>query len=57
MESVGGHEVMADTASSPPVCDVDGACYCPLTGVITSTDRTLGEQGGEKSGGVLKVNP
>jgi DNA-binding HxlR family transcriptional regulator len=26
---------MADSTSSPaPTCDVDGTCYCPLTGVI-----------------------
>ena len=30
---------MADTTSSPPACDVDGTCYCPLTGVINTLSR------------------
>ncbi|QKG94262.1 transcriptional regulator [Halorubrum sp. SS5] len=30
---------MADTTPSPPACDVDGTCYCPLTGVITVLSR------------------
>lgn len=35
---------MADTTSSPPVCDVDGTCYCPLTGVITTLSRKYAMQ-------------
>lgn len=31
---------MADTTAEAPVCDVDGTCYCPLTGVID----TLGQK-------------
>ncbi|WP_018257371.1 winged helix-turn-helix transcriptional regulator [Halomicrobium katesii] len=31
---------MADTTVDAPVCDVDGTCYCPLTGVID----TLGQK-------------
>lgn len=30
---------MADSTSPPPVCDVDGTCYCPITGVITTLSR------------------
>jgi len=35
---------MADTTSSPPVCDVDGTCYCPLTGIITTLSRKYAMQ-------------
>lgn len=35
---------MADTTSSPPACDVDGTCYCPLTGVITTLSRKYAMQ-------------
>ncbi|WP_311170385.1 winged helix-turn-helix transcriptional regulator [Halobellus ordinarius] len=35
---------MADTTSSPPVCDVDGTCYCPLTGVIDTLSRKYAMQ-------------
>lgn len=30
---------MADTTADPPACDVDGTCYCPLTGVIDTLSR------------------
>lgn len=31
---------MADSTVSPePTCDVDGTCYCPLTGVINTLSR------------------
>lgn len=31
---------MADSTSQPsPTCDVDGTCYCPLTGIITTLSR------------------
>ena len=35
---------MADTTSSPPACDVDGTCYCPLTGVIDTLSRKYAMQ-------------
>ena len=35
---------MADTTSSPPACDVDGTCYCPLTGVINALSRKYAMQ-------------
>lgn len=35
---------MADTTSFPPACDVDGTCYCPLTGVITTLSRKYAMQ-------------
>jgi DNA-binding HxlR family transcriptional regulator len=35
---------MADTTSSPPACEVDGTCYCPLTGVITTLSRKYAMQ-------------
>jgi len=35
---------MADTTSSPPACDVDGTCYCPLTGVIPTLSRKYAMQ-------------
>ncbi|QAU11918.1 transcriptional regulator [Halorubrum sp. BOL3-1] len=30
---------MADPTAEAPVCDVDGTCYCPLTGVIDTLSR------------------
>lgn len=31
---------MADPTPQPePTCDVDGTCYCPLTGVIDTLSR------------------
>jgi len=30
---------MADTTSPAPTCDVEGTCYCPLTGVIDTLSR------------------
>lgn len=31
---------MADATAPPePTCDVDGTCYCPLTGVINTLSR------------------
>jgi len=35
---------MADTTSSAPDCDVDGTCYCPLTGVIDTLSRKYAMQ-------------
>ncbi len=36
---------MADATSPPePTCDVDGTCYCPLTGVITVLSRKYAMQ-------------
>lgn len=35
---------MADTTSSSPTCDVDGTCYCPLTGVINTLSRKYAMQ-------------
>jgi DNA-binding HxlR family transcriptional regulator len=35
---------MADTTSSAPVCDIDGTCYCPLTGVIDTLSRKYAMQ-------------
>ena len=36
---------MADATSSPePTCDVDGTCYCPLTGVIDVLSRKYAMQ-------------
>lgn len=36
---------MADSTSSPtPTCDVDGTCYCPLTGVIDTLSRKYSMQ-------------
>lgn len=35
---------MADATSSPPTCDVDGPCYCPLTGVINTLGRKYAMQ-------------
>ncbi|WP_435065721.1 winged helix-turn-helix transcriptional regulator [Halobaculum sp. EA56] len=35
---------MADTTSSAPECDVDGTCYCPLTGVIDTLSRKYAMQ-------------
>lgn len=36
---------MADATSTPePSCDVDGQCYCPLTGVIETLSRKYAMQ-------------
>ncbi|MEF8802275.1 MAG: helix-turn-helix domain-containing protein [Halapricum sp.] len=36
---------MADSTSSPaPTCDVDGTCYCPLTGVIETLSQKYAMQ-------------
>ncbi|MDH5020336.1 winged helix-turn-helix transcriptional regulator [Halobacterium rubrum] len=35
---------MADTTPSAPSCDVDGTCYCPLTGVIDTLSRKYAMQ-------------
>jgi DNA-binding HxlR family transcriptional regulator len=36
---------MADaTSASEPTCDVDGTCYCPLTGVIDTLSRKYAMQ-------------
>lgn len=36
---------MADATTSPePTCDVDGACYCPLTGVVGVLSRKYAMQ-------------
>ncbi|WP_255543159.1 winged helix-turn-helix transcriptional regulator [Halomontanus rarus] len=35
---------MADSTSSPPACDVDGTCYCPLTGVIDTLSQKYAMQ-------------
>jgi len=36
---------MADSTSSPaPTCDVDGTCYCPLTGVIDTLSQKYAMQ-------------
>jgi len=35
---------MADTTATPPACDIDGTCYCPLTGVITTLSRKYAMQ-------------
>lgn len=35
---------MADTTSPAPVCDIDGTCYCPLTGVIDTLSRKYAMQ-------------
>lgn len=36
---------MADSTPPPePTCDVDGTCYCPLTGVIDTLSRKYGMQ-------------
>ena len=35
---------MADTTSSAPACDVEGTCYCPLTGVIDTLSRKYAMQ-------------
>lgn len=36
---------MADPTPSPePTCDVDGTCYCPLTGVIDVLSRKYAMQ-------------
>lgn len=36
---------MADSTSSPaPTCEVDGTCYCPLTGVIEALSQKYAMQ-------------
>jgi DNA-binding HxlR family transcriptional regulator len=35
---------MADPTSHEPTCDVDGTCYCPLTGVIETLSRKYAMQ-------------
>ena len=35
---------MADPTLQAPVCDVDGMCYCPLTGVIDTLSRKYAMQ-------------
>lgn len=36
---------MADaTPQSSPTCDVDGSCYCPLTGIINTLSRKYAMQ-------------
>jgi len=36
---------MADSTSQPsPTCDIDGTCYCPLTGIITTLSRKYAMQ-------------
>lgn len=44
MEQLGGSKAMAATTSSPPSCDVDGTCYCPLTDVIDTLSRKYSMQ-------------
>jgi DNA-binding HxlR family transcriptional regulator len=44
MEYVGGSKAMADTTADAPACDIDGTCYCPLTGVITTLSRKYAMQ-------------
>lgn len=45
MEEVGGYEVMADATTPPePTCDVDGTCYCPLSGMIDTLSRKYAMQ-------------
>lgn len=35
---------MADATSPAPTCDVDGTCYCPLTGVIETLSQKYAMQ-------------
>jgi DNA-binding HxlR family transcriptional regulator len=35
---------MADTTSPAQTCDVEGTCYCPLTGVIDTLSRKYAMQ-------------
>jgi DNA-binding HxlR family transcriptional regulator len=35
---------MADTTADAPACDVDGPCYCPLTGVISTLSQKYAMQ-------------
>ena len=35
---------MADTTADTPVCDIDGTCYCPITGVIDTLSRKYAMQ-------------
>lgn len=44
-KEVGGLKVMADATSAPePTCDVNGTCYCPLTGMIGVLSRKYAMQ-------------
>jgi DNA-binding HxlR family transcriptional regulator len=45
IEEIRGHEAMADTTrNDEPTCDVDGTCYCPLTGVIDTLSKKYAMQ-------------
>jgi len=44
MEYLGGRKAMADSTPPAPVCDIDGTCYCPLTGVIETLSRKYAMQ-------------
>ena len=44
VESLAGRTAMADTTTPAPICDVDGTCYCPLTGVIETLSRKYAMQ-------------
>lgn len=35
---------MADSTPPAPTCDVDGTCYCPLTGIIETLSRKYAMQ-------------
>lgn len=35
---------MADMTSNAPTCDIDGTCYCPLTGVIDTLSQKYAMQ-------------
>lgn len=35
---------MADTTADAPACDIDGTCYCPLTGVIGTLSQKYAMQ-------------
>ena len=35
---------MADSTPPAPSCDVDGTCYCPLTGIIETLSRKYSMQ-------------
>lgn len=35
---------MADSTSPAPTCEVDGTCYCPLTGIIDTLSRKYAMQ-------------
>lgn len=44
VEPLAGSKAMADTTPPAPTCDVDGTCYCPLTGVIETLSRKYAMQ-------------